>query len=110
VETSLIDKRLSIISTVLIVLFSSLILYSVSYGSNGSIQPIPDSEYLDRFIESNETSMLSTLRLFQTQHRQSIIEKNREVVEEVYSQESIGVRLYKAITSQIEELNRNGWE
>lgn len=46
-ETSLIDKRLSIISTVLIVLFSSLILYSVSYGSNGSIQPIPDSEYLD---------------------------------------------------------------
>jgi glycosyltransferase involved in cell wall biosynthesis len=71
---------------------------------------LADSEYLDRFIESNETSMLSTLRLFQTQHRQSIIEKNREVVEEVYSQESIGVRLYKAITSQIEELNRNGWE
>jgi glycosyltransferase involved in cell wall biosynthesis len=63
------------------------------------VHKLEDPIFLDRFIESNETSMLATLRLFEMEHRRSIIEKNRDVVEEVYSQENIGRKLYKVITS-----------
>ncbi|MCJ7692179.1 MAG: hypothetical protein MUO22_02030 [Sedimentisphaerales bacterium] len=46
-ETILMHKRTSIIGTVLTTLFSLLILYNVSYGNNGSIQSMPESEYVD---------------------------------------------------------------
>jgi hypothetical protein len=46
-KTILMHKRTSIISAVLTTLFSLLILYSVSYGNSGSIQSMPESEYVD---------------------------------------------------------------
>ncbi len=63
------------------------------------IHKLEDPEYVDKFIESNETSITATLKLFDQEKRQKIIEKNKEVVNEVYSQEIIGKRLYEVITS-----------
>jgi len=45
-ETILIHKKASIIGAVL-TLFSLLTFYSVSYGNSGSIQPMPESEYVE---------------------------------------------------------------
>ncbi len=46
-KTDMIQKRTSIFSIVFITLLSLLILYSVSYGNNGQIQPMPESEYAE---------------------------------------------------------------
>jgi hypothetical protein len=64
------------------------------------VQKLEDTVFFDQFIENNQISMLATFRLFEMEHRKSIIEKNRDVVEEVYSQENIGRKLYSVITSR----------
>ncbi len=58
------------------------------------------ADYLNAFIDRNETSILATLRLFNEEKRRAIIALNREVVERVYSQENIGRQLYQVITSE----------
>jgi hypothetical protein len=60
---------------------------------------LSDPRYVDRVIENNETSLIATLRLFEEARRAQLIEKNKEVVEEVYSQEMVGRQLYNVIIS-----------
>jgi len=60
---------------------------------------LDDSRYVDRFIESNETAIIATLKLFDGERRKRLIHRNKEVVKRVYSQESIGKRLYQVISS-----------
>ena len=55
--------------------------------------------YVKRFIESNETVILATLRLFDEEKRKEVIAKNKEVVEKTYSEEKVGKKLYEVITS-----------
>jgi hypothetical protein len=64
-----------------------------------NIIKLEDPKFIDKLIESNETTMLATLKLFDIENRKSVIEKNREVVEDVYSPEVIGRQLYEVITS-----------
>ncbi|HIJ72047.1 MAG TPA: hypothetical protein HPP87_11905 [Planctomycetes bacterium] len=52
-KTILIQKRALIVGTLLTTLFSQLILYSVSYGNNGSIRPMPEAEYAE-FLDAAE--------------------------------------------------------
>jgi len=59
-----------------------------------------DEEYVNSFIERNETSVLATLRLFDRERREAIVRVNREVVERVYSQESIGRQLIRVIADR----------
>jgi glycosyltransferase involved in cell wall biosynthesis len=61
---------------------------------------LQDAAYVNNFIDRNETSVLSTLRLFEKERRDALIGVNREVVERVYSQESIGKQLYRVIEKQ----------
>jgi glycosyltransferase involved in cell wall biosynthesis len=56
-------------------------------------------EYVNSFIERNETAVLATLRLFEQKRRDALVEVNREVVERVYSQESIAGKLYEVVTA-----------
>jgi len=65
------------------------------------ILKLDDPDFVERFIESNETSIKATLRLFDPENRRKVIKKNREVVEEVYSQGAIGKKLYDLITSAV---------
>lgn len=55
--------------------------------------------YMDKVIQSNETAILGTLRLFDEHKRQELVAKNKEVVERVYSRERIGQQLYEVIVS-----------
>ena len=59
---------------------------------------LEDPSYLNSFIDRNETSVLATLRLFEWERRKAIVAVNKEVVERVYSQESIGEQLHRVIT------------
>jgi glycosyltransferase involved in cell wall biosynthesis len=61
------------------------------------ILKLNDPQFVERFIESNETSITATIKLFDRERREKIIERNREVVKEVYSKEAIGKRLYDVI-------------
>jgi glycosyltransferase involved in cell wall biosynthesis len=63
------------------------------------IANLNNPEFVDKFIESNETSITATIKLFDRERREKIIERNKEVVDEVYSKEAIGKRLYDVITS-----------
>jgi hypothetical protein len=65
------------------------------------ILKLNDPSYVDKVIESNETPMLATLRLFHKERRGELVAKNKEVVEKVYSQERIGRQLYQLINSSI---------
>jgi len=60
---------------------------------------LDNPRYVDRFIESNETTVLATLRLFNEKKRNELIARNKNVVEKVYSQEVISKKLYEVITS-----------
>jgi len=55
---------------------------------------------VNSFIDRNETSVLATLRLFEQERRDALVAVNREVVERVYSQESIGRQIYSVIHGQ----------
>ncbi len=55
--------------------------------------------YVDRIMDSNETVMTATLKLLEPGKRKRLIERNRKVVEEVYSLENIGSQLYRALTA-----------
>jgi glycosyltransferase involved in cell wall biosynthesis len=61
---------------------------------------LDDPTYLNGFIDRNETSVLATLRLFDHKRREALVRINREVVERVYSQESIGEQLYRVVKQQ----------
>ena len=56
-------------------------------------------EYVNSFIERNETAVLATLRLFDKERRDALVGVNREVVERVYSHETIARQLYKVVTA-----------
>lgn len=58
---------------------------------------LQDPAYLNGFIDRNETSVLATLRLFDKKRRDALVGVNREVVERVYSRESIGEQLYQVV-------------
>ena len=58
---------------------------------------LQDPAYVNSFIDRNETSVLATLRLFEQGRRDALVGVNREVVERVYSQESIGEQLYRVV-------------
>jgi glycosyltransferase involved in cell wall biosynthesis len=58
---------------------------------------LQDPAYLNGFIDRNETSVLATLRLFNKKRRDALVGVNREVVERVYSRESIGEQLYQVV-------------
>lgn len=60
---------------------------------------LESSQYVDRVIESNETPIVATLKLFEEEQKRELVGKNREVVERVYSQENIGRQLHQVITS-----------
>jgi glycosyltransferase involved in cell wall biosynthesis len=64
------------------------------------IMKLDDAEYLNRFIDRNETAVLATCRLFDEERRAAIIKVNRQVVEQSYSQEKIGKQLYEVIMSK----------
>jgi glycosyltransferase involved in cell wall biosynthesis len=61
---------------------------------------LEDARYVNSFIDRNETSVLATLRLFEQERRDALVAVNREVVERVYSQESIGRQIYSVIHGQ----------
>ena len=61
---------------------------------------LEDPAYLNSFIDRNETSVLATLRLFVHERRDALVGVNREVVERVYSRESIGEQLYRVVKGQ----------
>jgi glycosyltransferase involved in cell wall biosynthesis len=65
------------------------------------ILKLDDPDFVERFIESNETSIKATLRLFDPENRRKVVEKNRAVVEEVYSKEAVGKKLHDLITSAV---------
>jgi glycosyltransferase involved in cell wall biosynthesis len=58
---------------------------------------LADPAYVNSFIDRNETSVLATLRLFEHQRRDALVRVNREVVERVYSRESIGEQIYRIV-------------
>lgn len=64
------------------------------------IPKLEDPRHVDKVIESSETPILATLRLFEEEQRQELIEKNKQIVEKVYSKENIGRQLYDVITSE----------
>jgi glycosyltransferase involved in cell wall biosynthesis len=64
------------------------------------ILKLNDSKFVDKFIESNETAIRATIKLFDRERREKIIQRNREVVEGAYSKEVIGKKLYDVITSR----------
>ncbi|UCB47314.1 MAG: hypothetical protein JSV25_07875 [Spirochaetota bacterium] len=95
-------------------LYNALIVGRHDFKDIGTDEPSPDSAlqkrlskilklndpgFVDRFIESNETSITATIKLFDRERREKIIERNKEVVEEVYSKEAVGKKLYDVITS-----------
>jgi glycosyltransferase involved in cell wall biosynthesis len=55
--------------------------------------------YADRIMDSNETIMTATLKLLDQRDRKRLIARNRKVVEEVYSQENVGRKLYDVISA-----------
>ncbi len=55
--------------------------------------------YVDRILDSNETVLTATFKLFEPAKRKPLIRRNRRVVEEVYSQENVGKELYRVITA-----------
>jgi len=59
---------------------------------------LSNPEFINKFIESNETSITATIKLFDREKREKIIERNREVVYEAYSNEAVGKKLYEVIT------------
>jgi glycosyltransferase involved in cell wall biosynthesis len=61
------------------------------------VMKLEDARFVNSFIDRNETSVLATLRLFEQERRDALVSVNREVVERVYSQESIGRQLYNII-------------
>ena len=61
---------------------------------------LDDPAYVNSFINRNETSVLATLRLFDFERREALVGMNREVVEQVYSQERIGEQLYRVVKRQ----------
>jgi len=63
------------------------------------ILKLDDPAYVERFIESNETSILATLKLFDEKRRKKLVQRNKEVVKRVYSQEVIGKKIYEVITA-----------
>jgi glycosyltransferase involved in cell wall biosynthesis len=63
------------------------------------ILKLEKTSVVDRLIESNETSVMATLRLFNEEKRKDVVARNREVAEEAFSQETIGKQLYEVITS-----------
>jgi len=64
-------------------------------------------KYVDKVIESNETPILATLKLFNEHKRQELIANNKEVVERVYSQEKIGQQLYELSIHLIDDIIEN---
>ncbi|MBN2322772.1 MAG: hypothetical protein JXQ30_03485 [Spirochaetes bacterium] len=75
---------------------------------NGSLEKrlefilkLKEPGFVERFIESNETMITATIRLFDPENRKKVIEKNREVVEDVYSQEAVGRKLYDLVTTSV---------
>ncbi|UCF99251.1 MAG: hypothetical protein JSV89_06845 [Spirochaetaceae bacterium] len=58
---------------------------------------LEEPAYVNSFIDRNETSVLATLRLFEHERRDALVGVNREVVERVYSRESIGEQLYQVV-------------
>ncbi len=64
------------------------------------VMKLEEAPYVNSFIDRNETSVLATLRLFEKERRDALVSVNREVVERVYSQESIGRQLYSVIQEQ----------
>jgi hypothetical protein len=63
------------------------------------IANLDNPDFVDKFIESNEAPITATIKLFDRERREKIIERNKEVVDEVYSKEAIGKRLYDVIKS-----------
>ncbi len=63
------------------------------------ILKLDDPKYLYKFIESNETTIFATLKLFDEERKKDLVAKNKEVVEKVYSRENVGRQLYEVITS-----------
>jgi glycosyltransferase involved in cell wall biosynthesis len=58
---------------------------------------LEDIDYVNRFIDRNETSVMATMRIFEHDRQKAIVDVNREVVERVYSQENIGRQLLGVI-------------
>lgn len=63
------------------------------------ILKLDDTAWVDRFIKSNETAIMATLRLLREENRKEMIARNKEVVHRVYSRQNIGRQLYDVITS-----------
>ena len=63
------------------------------------ILDLDDQEFVDNFIINNETSVLATSRLFNEDKRTDIIRINKEIVEKVFSQNTIGQKLNEMVTS-----------
>ena len=55
--------------------------------------------FVDQVFARNETTMRATLRLFEKRTRNDLVTMNKEVVTDVYSQETVGRHLYKVVTS-----------
>ncbi len=95
-------------------LYNALIVDRQDFKDIGAEETDPDSalakrlskilkldnpEFIEKVIEANETSITATIKLFDREKREKIVEKNREVVEDVYSREAVGTLLYDVITS-----------
>jgi len=63
------------------------------------ILKLNDPKFVDRVIESNETSITGTLRVFDEEKRKELVKRNKEIVKKVFSEENIGKKLYEVITS-----------
>ena len=95
-------------------LYTALIVEGKDFKDIGQNSPSPDEvlqerllkvlklknpKFVDKFIESNETTVLATLKLFDREKREKLIFRNKKIVETVYSAESIARKLYEVVIS-----------
>lgn len=64
-----------------------------------TILKLDDPGFVNKVFERNETPVVATIRLFDPDRRESIVQINKKVVEAVYSQHVIGKKIYDVITS-----------
>jgi hypothetical protein len=68
-----------------------------------TILKLEDPSFVDRIVDRNETPVRATLRVFDINKKESkrknLITINKRVVENVYSQEVVGKKLYDVIPS-----------
>jgi len=64
-----------------------------------AILKLKDPDFVNKVFERNETPIVATIRLFDPERRNSVVDINKKVVEAAYSQHIIGKKLHDVIVS-----------